>query len=64
MIRAGLIILMNLLFISCIDLITEEEYYESIHLKETGWLDFYENTASENIQLGENITSHKKTFLF
>ena len=56
MIKKNIIILINLLFISCIDLIIKEEYYESIHLKETGWLDFYENTASENIQLGENIT--------
>ena len=56
MIRIYVIILINLFLTSCIDLITEEEYYESIHLKQTGWLDFYENTISENIQLGENIT--------
>ena len=56
MIRVCLILLINLFFISCIDLITEEEYYESIHLKQTGWLDFYENSVEENIQLEENFT--------
>tara|TARA_B110001454_G_C12697462_1_gene425100 strand:- start:230 stop:1003 length:774 start_codon:yes stop_codon:yes gene_type:complete len=56
MIRIYSIILINLFFISCIDLITEEEYYESIHLKQTGWLEFYENTVEENIQLEQNFT--------
>jgi len=56
MIRIYLIILINLFFISCIDLITEEEYYESIHLKQTGWLEFYGNSIEENIQLEQNFT--------
>ena len=56
MIKIYSIILINLLFISCIDLITEEEFYESIHLKQSGWLEFYENNIEQNISLGENFT--------
>ena len=56
MIKIYIIILINLFLTSCIDLITEEEYYESVHLKQTGWLDFYENSIEQNIQLEENFT--------
>ena len=51
-----LIFLFNLLFISCIDLISEEEYYESVHLKQAGWLEFYENSENQNIQLEQDFT--------
>jgi len=56
MIRVYIIILINFLLTSCIELINEEEYYESIYLQQTGWLEFYENNVDQNIQLEENFT--------
>ena len=54
--KINIFIFINLLFVSCIDLITEEEYYESIHLKQSGWLEFYQNNIGENIQLEDNFS--------
>ena len=51
MIRKFYILLINLLFISCIDLITDEEFYESIYLNKSGWFEFYENNQNQNIPL-------------
>ena len=61
MIRIYAIILIHLFLTSCIDLITEEEYYESIHLKQTGWLDFYENDYLHTVY---NDYPIKKQYLF
>ena len=49
--KINIFIFINLLFVSCIDLITEEKYYESIYLKQSGWLEFYQNNIGENIIL-------------
>ena len=50
------IILINLLFISCLDLIIEEEYYESIILKGSGWFELYQDNQTNSINLNEDFT--------
>tara|TARA_Y100000588_G_scaffold345466_1_gene392737 strand:- start:127 stop:897 length:771 start_codon:yes stop_codon:yes gene_type:complete len=54
--KISIIIYINLLLFSCIDLITEEEYYESILLKGSGWFEFYQNNQNENLNLSEQFT--------
>ena len=54
--KISIIIYINLLLFSCIDLITEEEYYESILLKGSGWFEFYQNNQNENLNLSEPFT--------
>ena len=54
--KINIIIFITLFFISCIDLITEEEYYESIHLKQSGWLEFYQDNIGEDIQIADNFS--------
>ena len=56
MIKKMIIILINLFLFACIDIITEEEFYESIHLEKSGWVEFYENNVGENIELNQNFT--------
>lgn len=56
MIKILYIVLINLCLISCIDLITEEEFYESIHLQKSGWLEFYESTINQTIPLLDYFT--------
>ena len=56
MIRKFYILLINLFFISCIDLITDEEFYESIYLNKSGWFEFYENNQNQNISLPNYFT--------
>ena len=36
------IICIALLLNGCIDVITEQEYYESVHVQGGGWLQFFE----------------------
>ena len=50
MIRICLILIINMLFYSCIDIITDEEFYESIYLQRSGWFEFYEQDQSETLQ--------------
>jgi len=51
------LILINLLFISCINLIIEgEEYYESIILKGSGWFEFYQDSQTNGMNLNEDFT--------
>ena len=54
--KINIIIFITLFFISCIDLITEEEYYESIYLKQSGWLEFYQDNVGEDIQIADNFS--------
>ena len=54
--KISIIVYINLFLFSCIDLITEEEYYESILLKGSGWFKIYENSQTENLNLNEQFT--------
>ena len=56
MIKVYILILTNLFLTSCIDLFTNEEFYESIYLRESGWLELYENNIEDQILLDENFT--------
>ena len=44
------IILIHMLLYSCIEIIIDEEFYESIHLQRSGWFEFYENNQNEKLQ--------------
>ena len=44
------IILIHMLLYSCIDIIIDEEFYESIHLQRSGWFEFYEDNQNEKLQ--------------
>ena len=37
-------------FYSCIEIIIDEEFYESIHLQRSGWFEFYEDNQNEKLQ--------------
>ena len=51
------LILINLLFISCINfIIEEEEYYESIILKGSGWFELYQDSQTNGMNLNEDFT--------
>ena len=50
------IIALSLLLFSCIDIITEEEFYESIYLENSGWFEFYENTLGNDLNVSQNYT--------
>lgn len=54
--KISTIVYMNLLLFSCINLITEEEYYESILLQGSGWFEFYESNQNQNLDLNEQFT--------
>ena len=49
-----LMILINFFLVSCIDIITEEEFYESVHIEGSGWFEFYENGEFENSIFSES----------
>ena len=49
-------IVFTLLLFSCIDIITEEEFYESIYLENSGWFEFYENSLENDLNLSQNYT--------
>ena len=51
-----LMILINFFLVSCIDIITEEEFYESVHIEGSGWFEFYENDEFENSIFSESFT--------
>ena len=51
-----LIIGFSFLLTSCIDIITEEEFYESIYLQNSGWFEFYENTPGSDLNVNQNYT--------
>ena len=44
------IILIHMFFYSCIEIIIDEEFYESIHLQRSGWFEFYEDNQNEKLQ--------------
>ena len=44
------IILIHMLLYSCIEIIIDEEFYESIHLQRSGWFEFYEDNQNEKLQ--------------
>ena len=50
------IIALSLLLFSCIDIITEEEFYESIYLENSGWFEFYDNTVGNDLNISQNYT--------
>ena len=51
------IILIQIFFYSCIDIIIDEEFYESVHLQRSGWFEFYEDNQSEKLYFETNINS-------
>ena len=51
------IILTHLFFYSCIDIIIDQEFYESIHLQNSGWFEFYENNQNEKLQFAAESNS-------
>ena len=51
------IILIHLFFYSCIDIIIDEEFYESVHLQRSGWFEFYEDNQNEKLQFETNVNS-------
>ena len=51
------IFLIHLFFYSCIDIIIDEEFYESVHLQKSGWFEFYENNQNEKLQFEINESS-------
>ena len=52
----NIIIGLSLLFVSCIDVIIDEEFYESIHINNSGWFEFYQNTAGNDLNVNQNYT--------
>ena len=54
MINRIIIILITLLFNGCIDLITEQEFYESVHVQGGSWLQFFEN--EEPLKFNSNFS--------
>ena len=50
----NIIIGLSLLFVSCIDVIIDEEFYESIHLNNSGWFEFYQNTSGNDLNVNQN----------
>ena len=50
------IIALSLLLFSCINIITEEEFYESIYLENSGWFEFYDNTVGNDLNVSQNYT--------
>ena len=57
MIKFYFVLSAQLLFYSCIDIIIDEEFYESVHLKRSGWFEFYENNQNEKLQFETNSNS-------
>ena len=53
-----MILIMNIFLISCIDVIktSDEDYYESVHVQGSGWIEFYENNENELMELNDNFT--------
>ena len=52
----NIIIGLSFLFVSCIDVIMDEEFYESIQLNNSGWFEFYQNTAGNDLNVNQNYT--------
>ena len=46
--KISVILFINIFFISCLDSIINDEFYESIHLQGSGWMDFYQNNPTAN----------------
>ena len=53
-----IILIINLLFVSCIDIIksSDEDYYESIYIQGGGWFEFDQNNQEESLVLNDNFT--------
>ena len=53
-----IILTVNLFFLSCIDIIksSNEEFYESVHIKGGGWFKFYEELEIPNLNLTNDFT--------
>jgi len=51
------IILIHLFFYACIEIIIDEKFYESVHLKRSGWFEFYEDNQNEKLQFETNSNS-------
>jgi len=53
-----MILIINIFLISCIDIIktSDEDYYESVHIKGSGWFEFYQNNENELMELDDNFT--------
>ena len=52
-----IIILIHLFFYSCIDIIIDEEFYESVYLNKSGWFEFYKDNQNEKLQFETNLNS-------
>ena len=52
-----IIIFISFIFYSCIDIIIDEDYYESIYLQRSGWFELYENNQNEKLQFVSDINS-------
>ena len=54
----AIILVVNFFLVSCIDMIksSEEEYYESVYLQGGGWFEFYQNSATESLELNDDFT--------
>jgi len=52
-----IIILIHLFFYSCIDIIIDEEFYESVYLNKSGWFEFYKDNQNEKLQFETNSNS-------
>ena len=52
-----IILIINVFFVSCIDVIINDDFYESIHLQGSGWIDFYQNNSEINRTFNENYSA-------
>ena len=53
-----IILVINFFLVSCIDMIksSDEDFYESIHMQGGGWLEFYQNSEIELLELNDDFT--------
>ena len=52
-----IILFINIFFVSCIDLIINDDFYESIHLQGSGWIDFYQTNQEIKRSFNDNYST-------
>ena len=52
------ILIISCFLVSCIDVIksSDEDFYESVHVKGGGWFEFYQNNQTKTLELNDNFT--------